>query len=122
MLLRIIVEGRVGELVEQAQRFALVVPVLAVLERQIGELAPLVGPVPVPALFDDGARDRAGEAVGREGLGAADSRSEEHTSELQSLMRRSYAVFCLKKQQQAHHQITTHTTLHTSSVRYIFYS
>src|SRR3546814_6606551 len=28
---------------------------------------------------------------------AADVRSEEHTSELQSLMRISYAVFCLKK-------------------------
>src|SRR3546814_3653695 len=28
---------------------------------------------------------------------AASSRSEEHTSELQSLMRISYAVFCLKK-------------------------
>src|SRR3546814_3170140 len=28
---------------------------------------------------------------------ALDSRSEEHTSELQSLMRISYAVFCLKK-------------------------
>src|SRR3546814_1953761 len=28
---------------------------------------------------------------------AADQRSEEHTSELQSLMRISYAVFCLKK-------------------------
>src|SRR3546814_1023909 len=28
-------------------------------------------------------------------------RSEEHTSELQSLMRISYAVYCLKKQQQA---------------------
>src|SRR3546814_7855146 len=27
----------------------------------------------------------------------ADRRSEEHTSELQSLMRNSYAVFCLKK-------------------------
>src|SRR3546814_7601925 len=27
------------------------------------------------------------------------SRSEEHTSELQSLMRTSYAVFCLKKKQ-----------------------
>src|SRR3546814_6553266 len=27
----------------------------------------------------------------------ADNRSEEHTSELQSLMRISYAVFCLKK-------------------------
>src|SRR3546814_4269029 len=26
-----------------------------------------------------------------------ESRSEEHTSELQSLMRKSYAVFCLKK-------------------------
>src|SRR3546814_4546086 len=29
---------------------------------------------------------------------ASVSRSEEHTSELQSLMRNSYAVFCLKKQ------------------------
>src|SRR3546814_1991305 len=28
---------------------------------------------------------------------AGDARSEEHTSELQSLMRISYAVFCLKK-------------------------
>src|SRR3546814_5395931 len=33
-------------------------------------------------------------------------RSEEHTSELQSLMRISYAVFCLKKKKQA----TTHST------------
>src|SRR3546814_5308153 len=32
------------------------------------------------------------------GLGGGDlCRSEEHTSELQSLMRTSYAVFCLKK-------------------------
>src|SRR3546814_7420994 len=30
--------------------------------------------------------------------GALSRRSEEHTSELQSLMRISYAVFCLKKQ------------------------
>src|SRR3546814_1267589 len=30
-------------------------------------------------------------------LRAGDARSEEHTSELQSLMRISYAVFCLKK-------------------------
>src|SRR3546814_8961132 len=29
-------------------------------------------------------------------------RSEEHTSELQSLMRISYAVFCLKKKKQTH--------------------
>src|SRR3546814_10571792 len=31
------------------------------------------------------------------------NRSEEHTSELQSLMRISYAVFCLKKQTQKKH-------------------
>src|SRR3546814_3612792 len=31
------------------------------------------------------------------GFSAASPRSEEHTSELQSLMRISYAVFCLKK-------------------------
>src|SRR3546814_6238440 len=31
------------------------------------------------------------------GCGGASTRSEEHTSELQSLMRISYAVFCLKK-------------------------
>src|SRR3546814_3445070 len=30
------------------------------------------------------------------------ARSEEHTSELQSLMRISYAVFCLKKKKQTH--------------------
>src|SRR3546814_3952142 len=35
-------------------------------------------------------------------------RSEEHTSELQSLMRLSYAVFCLKKKKERN--IITHTT------------
>src|SRR3546814_10437516 len=37
-------------------------------------------------------------------IGGSDARSEEHTSELQSLMRISYAVFCLKKK---------NTTIHT---------
>src|SRR3546814_6392703 len=37
---------------------------------------------------------RAGPGVERDQI---DLRSEEHTSELQSLMRISYAVFCLKK-------------------------
>src|SRR3546814_3519884 len=32
------------------------------------------------------------------GQGSCNARSEEHTSELQSLMRISYAVFCLKKE------------------------
>src|SRR3546814_9314955 len=35
--------------------------------------------------------------VGVQGKGRSRGRSEEHTSELQSLMRLSYAVFCLKK-------------------------
>src|SRR3546814_11606368 len=34
----------------------------------------------------------------------ADKRSEEHTSELQSLMRISYAVFCLKKKKKTRKQ------------------
>src|SRR3546814_8242154 len=44
-------------------------------------------------------RDRAGaldDDVGRQPV-LVGERSEEHTSELQSLMRISYAVFCLKK-------------------------
>src|SRR3546814_5254820 len=40
----------------------------------------------------------------REPIGHA-RRSEEHTSELQSLMRISYAVFCLKKKKNTHQQI-----------------
>src|SRR3546814_6599329 len=40
------------------------------------------------------------------------TRSEEHTSELQSLMRISYAVFCLKKKKQ-HKQHETDTVTNT---------
>src|SRR3546814_3829007 len=42
--------------------------------------------------------DRARIQVGR--ISSFGLRSEEHTSELQSLMRISYAVFCLKKKKQ----------------------
>src|SRR3546814_6502525 len=35
-------------------------------------------------------------------------RSEEHTSELQSLTRISYAVFCLKKKKKKHNHTTSH--------------
>src|SRR3546814_8476572 len=44
-----------------------------------------------------------------QGTLAATRRSEEHTSELQSLMRISYAVFCLKKKK-AHNIISTSKT------------
>src|SRR3546814_3279010 len=40
-------------------------------------------------------------------------RSEEHTSELQSLMRISYAVFCLKKKHIVNHPPQNHTYAHT---------
>src|SRR3546814_1413623 len=43
---------------------------------------------------------------------AAGGRSEEHTSELQSLMRISYAVFCLKK------KTTSQSTQHYIDARY----
>src|SRR3546814_2189113 len=57
---------------------------------------------------------RRAEAVGRaaEGRGAraGPCRSEEHTSELQSLMRISYAVFCLKKKNKITSSHYTHAT------------
>src|SRR3546814_7403908 len=46
-------------------------------------------------------RARLDEGLGRLLLAEA-VRSEEHTSELQSLMRISYAVFCLKKKKKNH--------------------
>src|SRR3546814_8153262 len=52
---------------------------------------------------DEHRRRRHREAIGH--------RSEEHTSELQSLMRISYAVFCLKKKQTTN---TKHTHKHRS--------
>src|SRR3546814_5228576 len=38
--------------------------------------------------------------AGKQTVTTLPTRSEEHTSELQSLMRNSYAVFCLKKKNQ----------------------
>src|SRR3546814_1000525 len=66
---------------------------------------------PMAEMFDAAlalpGRHRAPQLIGR---------SEEHTSELQSLMRISYAVFCLKKKktQTIRNQIRIHTTNHTT--------
>src|SRR3546814_3095677 len=49
-----------------------------------------------PSPLHRGAAAGAGDGGGR-GAPTEQLRSEEHTSELQSLMRISYAVFCLKK-------------------------
>src|SRR3546814_5957425 len=59
------------------------------------------------------ASQHAGPALRLAPLGEPEAeRSEEHTSELQSLMRISYAVLCLKKKQ--HKQI--HTEYHQKNV------
>src|SRR3546814_9380021 len=52
-----------------------------------------------PSLIPVRARNSSTESV----------RSEEHTSELQSLMRISYAVFCLKKKNTSQHQQHSNT-------------
>src|SRR3546814_9076778 len=74
------------------------------LDHRIGAQA--VQPGSHPPLDDSDAR---GDPTSRP-AGAA--RSEEHTSELQSLMRISYAVFCLKKKKiPLQHQHTIHENI-----------
>src|SRR3546814_4356457 len=46
------------------------------------------------------------------GLAGVHTRSEEHTSELQSLMRISYAVFCLTKKNTRYYNQTTRESQH----------
>src|SRR3546814_6021635 len=58
----------------------------------------------------------SGKTVTESWLAMMAMRSEEHTSELQSLMRISYAVFCLKKKQICK-QTKTHTKTITVSVK-----
>src|SRR3546814_6298275 len=78
------------------------------------------------------ARDKIGEGVDpaadgvreapqrldahRQRPGGPGRRSEEHTSELQSLMRISYAVFCLKKKKNTEKQETTPNQIHTDTL------
>src|SRR3546814_4461504 len=59
----------------------------------------------IPALQKAGCRIKAYDPEGMEEAARLLNdveRSEEHTSELQSLMRISYAVFCLKKKNNTH--------------------
>src|SRR3546814_4865041 len=56
-----------------------------------------------------GQHDFAGMTADHEFFRELAFRSEEHTSELQSLMRISYAVFCLKKQKANQNTAPTHT-------------
>src|SRR3546814_960707 len=68
---------------------------LCLVRDEVNALGALVGIVEVERRGDDLVADREDAEDRLDRAGAA--RSEEHTSELQSLMRISYAVFCLKK-------------------------
>src|SRR3546814_3858994 len=81
-----------GSLIRLVKRF----------ERKYSILRPLTGGIP-PRLSR---RSPLGICISSCGIISArrwsDSRSEEHTSDLQSLMRISYAVLCLKKNRNKH--------------------
>src|SRR3546814_1344513 len=80
-------------------------PLSACLSAAIAPVATSISPatmIPLNIVHpDDGSRRAAGERfeVSHKTKGPSEmvARSEEHTSELQSLMRISYAVFCLTK-------------------------
>src|SRR3546814_5419644 len=86
--------------------------------------------VTVPAVFDESGLQRGFDAgyprqidVALEDLfGNIYLRSEEHTSELQSLMRISYAVFCLKKKKQYTSQHTVIIHQYSMQTKYIIYN
>src|SRR3546814_3730548 len=63
-------------------------------------------PVLLAALATTGSQQQGERRRARE----IETRSEEHTSELQSLMRISYAVFCLKKKKVKIHNSTERKT------------
>src|SRR3546814_7146608 len=71
----------------------------------------VVSPRSVSMLYSCHCRGSSSAALGKNALAIRvifhGPRSEEHTSELQSLMRNSYAVFCLKKKK-THQMICKH--------------
>src|SRR3546814_1347508 len=121
-----------GAIVIGHQLLALDAPAHALAFQRVGELAeididqigrPAVDRHLIPAPLLARAVNFGNVIAGRERLAVADLdgrkplreeiRSEEHTSELQSLMRISYAVFCLKYQ----YNILLNTT--TSTLRFV---
>src|SRR3546814_10781649 len=85
-----VIAPRGGEIVRRPSRFA-----AEALEGEDCDALQALGHVQGAAAVDRNILGRHMRPVLRR------ERSEEHTSELQSLMRNSYAVFCLKKKHQA---------------------
>src|SRR3546814_7952913 len=79
-------------------------------------------PIGCPATQKSSFLSRGPRSSSRHPFGSGRMRSEEHTSELQSLMRISYAVFCLKKKK-TKNKITQHkphkTTTTSNTTNYI---
>src|SRR3546814_2935649 len=106
---RLAEEARVGNALPRKreerpdERYDVVVRRVMVLliDADRGDVGAFGGPPGQRALRDDA-------IVAREVHARVRIRSEEHTSELQSLMRISYAVFCLKKKKQIHTDKLTH--------------
>src|SRR3546814_10502761 len=99
-------DGQIGQAAYSASKGGVVGMTLPIA-RDLGNENIRVNTI-LPGIFDTpllaGAPQNVRDALGAsvlnpKRLGIPD-RSEEHTSELQSLMRISYAVFCLKKKQQ----------------------
>src|SRR3546814_4373834 len=81
------------------------IPIRRILDRNLALLSPEEGSSSLPR--NNACRYQMSRAEAREmttpvHLCQFRVRSEEHTSELQSLMRISYAVFCLKKKRHTH--------------------
>src|SRR3546814_9120402 len=72
-----------------------------------GRAEPWIAPPSSLARAPQAGRRRSGHYArrGRGAPGCSGGRSEEHTSELQSLMRISYAVFCLKNKKITNKQL-----------------
>src|SRR3546814_6634072 len=77
------------------------VRILGEVKREHAELLARADHIFIEELRNAGLYDQVSQAF-------AVFRSEEHTSELQSLMRISYAVFCLKKKTLDNHNHTAH--------------
>src|SRR3546814_7469010 len=81
-------------------------------------LGPRHSPRTKSGCANEAARNGTACQMPRGHLGILLARSEEHTSELQSLMRISYAVFCLKKKKSK--TTTSHKSVETSYKIYVY--
>src|SRR3546814_6089072 len=94
---------------------------------KLGELKQLCAGTPAARYFEEGGERMLASilgtlapAIGHLRLISRIERSEEHTSELQSLMRISYAVFCLKKKNHItnNHEVDDNTYTNKNNYNY----